>query len=853
MKTILRLLLVLLILTIALVTFLLTPMGLRFGIPFATQWINGELHYKKISGVIIGPIVVNDLYYKNKNETILIKKLEFNWQPLDLFKREFRISSLQVNGLTLTTKKHLTPNKWDMQSAQTVIAHITAFFEKASLFHTIIDHAAIFNMTVNDADNPTPLKIEKFLLHSQLTKNKWDMQFFAKITNPHTFDVQFEMTGKPTQYHTQLDIIGYQTHFSLLGDGNQNDIRLVTKNNVLLNGTVQLQLHIQWKPTITWNITLNTQKINTALIDPLWQSPMSIHVISTGTLGDDKKNLITDTDASLQIPNIKLHLTVAHKNKWHMQWHVQRQAQPNEPLTFDGLITGNFHDQQWQGDVQQLKATMQHNTAWILQKPTQIVASATTLTLSPLCMIHNNTDRVCLQGHIVNQHIVATLTTHINHLQWLTGIIPNVKIPTGQMTSNLQIGGTLNQPSVTGTLNFNQGSIFIPAINITLNNISASVVGKNSIIDFTVQAFSRKQPITASGSVDLLNPTLPIKIHLTSTQALIVDTEEYSGYATSDLMVNADIPNKKLVVTGNATVTKGTIQPQDFLNTHTLPDSDIVYIGNIVHKQKNPWEIYCDIKTTVGDQVHIAVAGFSANITGSLELSHQPNQDLFATGVIFTHHGSYNIYGQTLTIEHGSYITYTKSELNNPTLSIRASKIISEINNGTGGFGQNKLMVGIEMHGTVKSPNLTFYSNQSDLSQADILSYILLGYATAKSNTPGNTDFLLRALAAVKMTSQGLLGKQNLATQIQQGLGLNEMGVESETIVDSTGNALSRQSSFVVGKSLSRNFYARYSIGILDPVNVFQLRYVMNHHWALQTDSSSLGNGGDILYTITQK
>ena len=166
-------------------------------------------------------------------------------------------------------------------------------------------------------------------------------------------------------------------------------------------------------------------------------------------------------------------------------------------------------------------------------------------------------------------------------------------------------------------------------------------------------------------------------------------------------------------------------------------------------------------------------------------------------------------------------------------------------------FLQKKLLVGVQLQGTVNSPKITFYANRGNLSQADILSYILLGYATAKTETPGNTDFLLRALAAANVTSQGLLGKENIATVIQNGLGLSEMGVESETTTDSSGNPLDRQSAFVVGKSLSRKFYARYSIGLLDPVNVFQLRYVFNKHCAIQSDSSSLGNGGDVLYTIS--
>jgi len=164
-------------------------------------------------------------------------------------------------------------------------------------------------------------------------------------------------------------------------------------------------------------------------------------------------------------------------------------------------------------------------------------------------------------------------------------------------------------------------------------------------------------------------------------------------------------------------------------------------------------------------------------------------------------------------------------------------------------FSRSDLTVGIALRGTVKAPKIYFFSNNARLSQADILSYLLLGYAN-HSNAPGNTDFLLRALAAVKITSQGLLGKENIASQVQSGLGLNELGIESETTVDALGNPVSQQSAFVVGKSLTRRIYVRMSFGLLNPVNLYQFGYLLNSNWAIQLETSSLGAGADILYTI---
>lgn len=916
MKTLLRLLITVLILLISIATFLLTPTGLTVGIKLATRFIPGELHYKKISGVIIGPIVVDDLYYKNKEETIAIKKLTLNWQPLDLFKREFRISSLQINGATVSSKQNFLPAQWNEQTTKIFIASIIASLQKSSsLFHITINHAFIFDARLNEANNPTPLVIQKLMLHSEFTLTRWNTEFYAAITKPHPFEVHFHILGKPTQYHVQLGIMGYQTHFSVSGEGNQSSLHLATHQNQLLDGTLQLQLQFQWLPTITWNISLNSQKINTALIDPQWISPLSMDAVSSGALSHDKKNITTDTKATLKIPDGKLNLIAAHNTQWHIQWglqvsslshwitdahgafksqgtvsgdllnphfniqlegHYQKQKinitdakitlvgnlkkhslhaaiiLPTEKLNVH--LEGHLNKAEWEGSLQQFTAIMHGGSTWTLQKPTPIKASPDSITFSTLCLQQNHTGNVCIAGKILNQKIDGVAKINLHHLNSLTRIAPGIQISAGQLISNLQILGTLSQPSVTGSVNFNQGQITIPSINITLNNIHATLVGTNNAINFQAQALSKNQPIDAKGSVDLSNPSIPVTMTLTTHNLLFINTNEYTGYGTANLALNASLASKKITVTGTIIIPKGTIQPDDYQVTKTLPSSDIVYVGSKAPKQKSPWEILYDITATLGHQVHIVVAGFDAHIKGTLQLLQQPNQDLYATGEVFIDNGIYSVYGQTLKIQPNSYITYTHSLLNNPALSIQASKTISDVSNlGISGFSQHKMIVGIGMHGSVQSPKITFFSSDGNLSQADILSYIMLGYATARSNTPGNTDFLLRALAAVNVTSQGLLGKQNLATQIQNGLGLSEMGVESETTVDALGNPLNRQSAFVVGKSLSRNFYARYSFGLLDAVNVFQLKYILNRHWAVQTDSSSLGNGGDVLYTIEQK
>ena len=352
---------------------------------------------------------------------------------------------------------------------------------------------------------------------------------------------------------------------------------------------------------------------------------------------------------------------------------------------------------------------------------------------------------------------------------------------------------------------------------------------------------------------EFLWPDFLANAALTMNNAMVMNTDQYVIYTTTNLIAN--IKNNNIFLTGKIHIPNAVISPNDFHATITLPDNDIVYTNKERVKSEPFWQMHMNVLGTVGNNVQLHAFGIHAQLGGTINLTQQPDHELFGTGAITVRHGKYKVYGQTLIIEPRSSLIFTDSLLNNPGLNLKATKTVKTINSfnsiGVSDYSQRKIMVGIEMHGTIKEPKIAFFSNRSSLSQSDILSYLLLGYSN-ESNTPGNTDLLLRGLAAINISSQGLMGKENIASQIQSGLGLSEMGVESETTSDVLGNPLNRQSAFVVGKHLTKKLYVRYSIGLLDPVDVFEIRYLLNDNWFLQGDSSTLGNdvGADIFYTI---
>src|SRR3989338_11619085 len=232
-KTLLRSFFLLLILIIGFITFLLTPMGLKFSINIASKFLPGQLSYQKISGVIIGPITIDQLHYKTREQNIFIKKLRINWHPIDLLKHQLHINTINVHDVTIIATKNPIPIQWNQQTIQLVINDFVAAVKNKILpLHLLIDDA---NFTQIQFINPnTKLSVKKIFFHAILTKSKWDATFVAIINKPKPYKVQFSVEGKPTNYTMHFSIQGQQIHWKCIGNGNQQSLEMHTLKNIFL-------------------------------------------------------------------------------------------------------------------------------------------------------------------------------------------------------------------------------------------------------------------------------------------------------------------------------------------------------------------------------------------------------------------------------------------------------------------------------------------------------------------------------------------------------------------------------------------------------------------------------------------
>lgn len=182
-KTLLRACIIILILCIALAAFLLTPSGLRFGVKIASDFLPGQLTYQKISGVLIGPITVDHLQYKTKQETITADYLRITWHPLDLFKKELHIASLDVSDLHVITHDTAIKNLSTEKSIETAVNDIMQATNQ-SLFpiHLVVNEIHVTQLTLSDKTKK--LELKKLSFRDTVTQQESHIIFSTTISAP---------------------------------------------------------------------------------------------------------------------------------------------------------------------------------------------------------------------------------------------------------------------------------------------------------------------------------------------------------------------------------------------------------------------------------------------------------------------------------------------------------------------------------------------------------------------------------------------------------------------------------------------------------------------------------------------
>jgi translocation and assembly module TamB len=257
-----------------------------------------------------------------------------------------------------------------------------------------------------------------------------------------------------------------------------------------------------------------------------------------------------------------------------------------------------------------------------------------------------------------------------------------------------------------------------------------------------------------------------------------------------------------------------------------------------VQEEKSREPIRLDVRFDLGDRVWFQGRGLDTRLSGNLRLLGEVGSSLRAQGTIRTVFGTYEGYGQKLTVERGVLIF--NGPIDNPQLNVLALRKGLPVE------------AGVEILGTTTRPRVRLVSSP-DVPEPEKLSWLVLGRG-ASDASPGDTGVLMAAARA-------LLGNSNPGSDLSKRLGFDEirigradtgsvLGVLPQSTVAGRTGTSSASEVVSVGKRLNNRLHLEYEQGLADTEGALKVTWRISRQFQVLVRAGYLP-GLDAVYRWT--
>jgi translocation and assembly module TamB len=421
------------------------------------------------------------------------------------------------------------------------------------------------------------------------------------------------------------------------------------------------------------------------------------------------------------------------------------------------------------------------------------------------------------------QIVQASFDTAFHNLQPLETLLPFMDDVKGRLSSSLKASGNLQQPNVSGFVRLDEASTKIPKLGLTLSNISSSIIANDlNQLSLMASATSGKGQLNLQGA--LVNP-------LQNDWRLVADLNGQDFQIMNLLSMKANInpaihldANSQLIkLTGEAEV------PYLRANIKTIPQSsvtlseDVVLVNEKATVSSRSTPVQANLRLSLGKDVQFKGFGLESQLEGNLKLNKEPQRPWVTNGFVAVKEGSYQAYGQALTIERGQLIF--QGDYENPGLDIRATRVIDDDEN---------TKVGLEISGSLQRPRAKVYSQPAH-SESDAMMMLLTGKPLSEASK-ADASMLLAALGGL-----GVERSQMITQDVAQFFGVDELAIKSDKGID--------QSQLWVGKYLTPKILVRYVVGLFDQAFSLGVVYRLTDKIRIEAESGET-QSLDVIYKI---
>ena len=402
----------------------------------------------------------------------------------------------------------------------------------------------------------------------------------------------------------------------------------------------------------------------------------------------------------------------------------------------------------------------------------------------------------------------------------------------GQLDLDLNVAGTLGQPTIDGVVELRDGQLQLLATGENYRNIQIKLLFKGNRMEIErLQVGSQTGDARIDGWIETTGINLQqLELRLKADNFTAMNTPAIQANVSSDVSVQGSL--EEMVAAGDIDVSRARIRYENLptgggskvepwqLTVDGVygpgPLQETSTDGKIVVRPKQdplPF-LRGDIKVDMHKNVWIQGAGTAVELGGDFFIKKRLREPFVLAGDIETLRGFATVLGKKFTIEKGT-VTFTGSKEINPTLDLTANYRVSEY------------IVYVDVTGEAKKPEIAFRSEPVLDEEAEILSLLLFGRTSDRLS--GSEQNSLAANVAA-----GVLGNT-----FGGAFGLDAVTVDSgdETSGDSIG----------AGRYISQDLFLTYDRTFRDPNkgnrggNTVGIEYSINQNLKMKASSSDFG------------
>lgn len=403
----------------------------------------------------------------------------------------------------------------------------------------------------------------------------------------------------------------------------------------------------------------------------------------------------------------------------------------------------------------------------------------------------------------------------------------------GRLAAQLQLGGTVGNPLLTGSIDGSGIGVTLFDLGIRLTDGVVQVALDQNTVELKQVRFRGGDgTLTATGAVKLgeTDPNITGKI--------VADKLQLFASPERTLVVSGEAgianENRQIAIRGKFRVDRGLfdlpkagapVLGDDVVVVRRSDQREVKTAATPVVPESKPASRFSpliDVTIDLGDNFRFRGAGADILLAGQLGIKSEPLSPMRATGTVRVVDGTYEAFGRKLEIERG--VINFNGPVDNPNMNIRAMRRNQEVE------------AGVEVTGTVRLPRVRLVS-EPNVPDEDKLSWLMFGYGAESAGSSQQRQLSAGALGGAAL---GMIGGK-AGKSVVSHFGIDEFSIGPSTA------GLNDQQVVSIGKAVSDKISVGYEQSLTSASNVVKLTYAFSRRWSLIAKGGSI-NGLSVLF-----